>query len=316
MERQLYNLESNFNLEYLVLPFNSFEHDELEKKLKCDDGKYGVRVWGKTILVDYEYYHYCHRFNIPFSLIDVPVQSLSEAVVWVCRNQLTRKCLPKEMKKYLIGRQSMAECENNLLQLHKMKDSAPLRSSFIMKYAENKTLKVFVRERIAREHDVGPMTVKKYENYATALDSMRHDICLRFVQEHLAGRLKMSIENIENISTLPMEEMCRECQRWLSEPIRVKLSGKRMNVEDLQKTPLPIISIKNMPKYDPDAEIASLALTIPSWQSSIDRVKNTMNIRETTQEARLRLIGKLIELNTTVYRMIRFLKEGSLDERL
>ena len=209
MERQLYNLEINFDLEYLVLPFNSFEHDELEKKLKCNDGKFGVRVWGKTILVDYEYYHYCHRFNIPFTLIDVPLQSLPEAIVWVCRNQLTRKYLPKEMKKYLIGRQCIAECENNFLQLHKMKDSAPQRSSFIMKYAENKTSKVFVRERIAREHDIVPMTVKKYENYAQALDSMRQDICLRFVQEHLAGRLKMSIEKIESISILPFEDMCR-----------------------------------------------------------------------------------------------------------
>ncbi len=314
MERQLYDLESNFNLEYLVLPLNSIEHDELEKKLKCCDDKSGVRVWGKTILVDYEYYYHCHRFNIPFSLTDVPLQSLSEAIVWVCRNQLTRKYLPKEMKKYLIGRQSMAECENNFLQLHKMKDSASLRSSFIMKYAENKTSKVFVRERIAREYDIGPMTVRKYENYANALDSMRHDICLQFVQEHLAGRLKMSIENIETLSLLPFEDMCKECKKWLS--VRVKLLGKRMNVKDFQDTPLPSVSIKNIPTYDPDAEIASLTLTIPSWQSSIDRVKNATNIRETTQEARVRLIGTLIELNTTVYRMIRFLKEGPPDDRL
>ena len=84
-----------------------------------------------------------------------------------------------------------------------------------------------------------------------------------------------------------------------------------MNVDDLKETPLPAVSIKSMPMYDPDAEIASLALTIPSWQSSIERVKNTMHIGETTQEARVRLIERLIELNTTVYRMIRFLKEGS-----
>lgn len=40
---------------------------------------------------------------------------------------------------------------------------------------------------------------------------------------------------------------------------------------------VPKISVKDMPSYDPDAEIASLTLTIPAWVSSIRRVNQSVN---------------------------------------
>lgn len=318
MDNQVYLLDKDYNLECLCLPLDSVEFGELKEKIESNDSTLGVRVWGKTILVDYEYYYYCHRFNIPFRLVNIPLRSYEEATAWVCNNQLLRKALPKEMRKYLIGKRSFAEQKINLLQFFKLDNCTDLQSAFISEYAENNTSKTIVRERIAKEYNIGIATVKKYEDYSKALDSMRCDICLGFVNEHLAGRLRMSIENIENLSSLSFEEMCNECRRWLSKSINIKLRGKRERVSvSLQKTDtVPAVSIKTMPAYDPDAEIASLALTIPSWQSSIDRVKNAVNIQETSSEARCRLIDALIELNTTVYRMIHFMKARSSDERI
>lgn len=318
MEQQLYELNSDLNLECLVLPLNSFEQSEIENRINCNDNTLGVRVWGKTILVDYEYYYHCHMYRIPFSLIQVSIKCHADATAWVCKNQLSRKALPKEMRKYLIGKLSMAEWENNLSHFYKLEECNDLATAFVKKCAENNTSKTFVRERIAKEYRLAVATVKKYEDYAKALDLMRRDICLGFVNAHLEGRLRMSIENIESLSSLPFEEMCRECRRWLTEPEEVKLWGKKKKTTECSQDTeaLPAVSIKNMPSYDPDAEISSLALTTPSWQSSIDRVKSVVKIKETSWEARHRLIDALIELNTTVYRMIRFLKEGSSDERL
>ena len=37
------------------------------------------------------------------------------------------------------------------------------------------------------------------------------------------------------------------------------------------------ISVKDVPAFDPDAEIVGLALTIPSWLSSLERVRKAMN---------------------------------------
>lgn len=40
-------------------------------------------------------------------------------------------------------------------------------------------------------------------------------------------------------------------------------------------------AIKTMPAYDPDAEVAGLTLTIPSWMSSIDRTKSMAHLEAT-----------------------------------
>ena len=69
------------------------------------------------------------------------------------------------------------------------------------------------------------------------------------------------------------------------------------------------ISIKDMPAYDPDAEIVSLSLTIPSWRSSIFRVRDVSNMRKTSGEARLILKNELIRLKSATDKLLYVLRE-------
>jgi hypothetical protein len=68
-------------------------------------------------------------------------------------------------------------------------------------------------------------------------------------------------------------------------------------------------SVKDMPAYDPDAEIYSLALTIPSWVGSIDRVRSATHFDEISEAARCGLEAELDNLQTIVNSMISTLKE-------
>ena len=81
MDLQLYTLNRNPVLEVLVIPLNQAERDEMLGNAKRQDGSTGVRVWNTTILVAYASYAYCHRCNIPFSLINIPIRSEAEAVI-------------------------------------------------------------------------------------------------------------------------------------------------------------------------------------------------------------------------------------------
>lgn len=318
-ERQLYKLKTDPDLRRLVAPLDPVEYKEMEENIKCYGGIKGVMVWENIILVDYEYYNYCHNHNIPFCLINLSLRSEVEAVTWVCKNQLNRKFLPEEMKKYLIGKRSQADRENNLQQFKKVENNTDLQTLFLLKYSKSNISKTVVREKIGKEYNLAYITVKKYEDYAKALDII-YRFCPEFVNEHLTGKLKMSIEKVGMLSSLSAVAMNRECRRWLSESVKVKLGRKKGKAPWSSEKNLinvsPIISIKDMPSYDPDSEIISLALTIPSWQSSINRVKEVINIKKTSQESRVRLIQSLIDLNTTAYKLIRFLKEGSLNDGL
>ncbi len=69
------------------------------------------------------------------------------------------------------------------------------------------------------------------------------------------------------------------------------------------------LPIKDTPKYDPDAEILSLTLTIPSWISSMERACAMTDFAQTTESARYNLLWKLISLNAEITVVQRILRE-------
>ena len=219
--------------------------------------------------------------------------------------------------KYLIGRLSLAEREYNLLHFQKLGGSVGQQVLSLMKLAHYNSLKTVVRERIGREYHLVYMTVRKYETYAAALDKMR-ELCPGFVTEHLAGRLRMSIERIESLASLPAQELYTACQRWLQEPDEVKpgrRSGSGPGIpQDKKKDPRSAVSVKDMPVYDPDAEIISLVFTIPSWRSTIRRLQEIIDVDAASREARLRLIEALLLLEVSAAKLIDVLKEEPDEE--
>ena len=68
-------------------------------------------------------------------------------------------------------------------------------------------------------------------------------------------------------------------------------------------------TIKDMPAFDPDAEINSLALTIPSWVRSINRTRSTVKFSLLTSGGRDRLEQELYRLQEAAEMMARALKE-------
>ena len=64
-----------------------------------------------------------------------------------------------------------------------------------------------------------------------------------------------------------------------------------------------------MPAFDPDAEISSLTLTIPSWSSSIERTRNNADLSIVSPKARNNLILALGRLQNTVDEMLSAIKE-------
>lgn len=73
----------------------------------------------------------------------------------------------------------------------------------------------------------------------------------------------------------------------------------------------PTPAIKTMPSYDPDAEVASLTLTIPSWISSIDRAQSNADLKLVSKTARMRLEEALRQLANKAFEMLEAVREDS-----
>ena len=80
---------------------------------------------------------------------------------------------------------------------------------------------------------------------------------------------------------------------------------RAMLEENRKKEAIPIIApptgtIKDMPAYDPDGEVCSLALTIPSWIGSINRTQSVSDFTKVSESAGAKLIYELDRLVYTI----------------
>jgi len=158
-------------------------------------------------------------------------------------------------------------------------------------------------------------TIQKYGAYAKAVDTLgKKDPALP--PKLLSGAVKMSHENLVHLSKLPAREV-----KKLSKQLRdgtggfVSYSDSRKGMEESGISPdvlqvKNIGAIKEMPTFDPDAEISGLALTIPSWVSSLERVKKATDFQFTTKPARRKLENALLQLRRAIDEMVTDIREA------
>ncbi len=72
--------------------------------------------------------------------------------------------------------------------------------------------------------------------------------------------------------------------------------------------------IKQMPEYDPDAELSSLNLTIPMWIRSMKRSVSIINFKEASTNARKKLSDTLTDLKDAADELEEKLKENTYEQ--
>lgn len=128
----------------------------------------------------------------------------------------------------------------------------------------------------------------------------------KLVPKILSGQYKIAHKHVMEMAELPAQDLRRinrKIERNPAEFMQYKatrpvVQGGRFETApgDSQAAP----SVKDMPEFDPDAEISSLTLTIPSWQSSIERTKNTADLTSVSPQAKGNLVRALNELSNTI----------------
>lgn len=157
------------------------------------------------------------------------------------------------------------------------------------------------KKRFAEEYHLDRGSITRYSIYAQAIDyiaSVNHEMTDRI----LMGEMKTSMEAVMACYGKSEDEVTK----LLTAPRRSMSAKRPVSVAEKM---VKESTIKDMPVFDPDAEINSLALTIPSWVSSIDRTRTTANYSLLTQKGRDQLEVELYKLEKEIQTMLRALKE-------
>lgn len=102
----------------------------------------------------------------------------------------------------------------------------------------------------------------------------------------MLGKIKLSIQRVIEISLFP----ATDAQKILDDLKMLKQAEAHRYYRELKTAKsLRQKTIKDMPDYDPDAEVSSLTLTLPSWRATLLRVIKALETNPVTPAARRKL---------------------------
>lgn len=294
----------------LIRPLSPKEYEQLEANIVADGCRDPIVTWNGYIIDGHNRYEICRRHNIEFEVKEMQFDSRDDVIVWICSNQLGRRNITEETRKYLIGMQYETEKvinrKRNAQGRNQYTEASNPQSSEQPLFTGIRTA-----QRIAEENHIANGTVQKYGIYARALESIEAK-CPELVPKILSGRYKVSHANVCELAKRTPDELKRisnKMNRTKTQFIKYSNSRTAIKGSTVETIPPPhdsssIGNIKEMPVYDPDAEIKRLTLTIPSWTDSIKRTRSVINIMLASDGAKDNLMQELFLLEDEIKYML------------
>ena len=127
-----------------------------------------IITWNGYIVDGHTRYQILRKYPfIPFEVIEKEFSSRYEALVWICKNQLGRRNLTPEQKKFLIGKQ--AKAEKQIKSFHGNQYTLASESGLVQN--EPDRTKHGSRSKVAAEHGTSESYVYRAEQFARGVEA-------------------------------------------------------------------------------------------------------------------------------------------------
>ena len=307
----------------LIRPLSEAEYRQLEANLISDGCRDPIITWKGFIIDGHNRYEICRKNRLSFKTQEMHFDTREEVIAWICANQLGRRNISEETRKYLIGvqyesekivnqKKNAAGLNQHSVDLERLKasDDEAYRKALTMQTNAGHT----TAGRIAADNHVSHGTVQKYGAYSRALDTIKEK-CPELFPKLLSGRYKISHQNLIDLSKLSAAEIRKVVRKFDG---TAQFTPYKSTRTELQKAtakrstgqhPARAPSVKDIPQYDPDAEVTSLTLTIPTWISSMNRVENVTNFSSISDGAKQKTIEALKNLYKKALELLAIMED-------
>lgn len=315
---QTLNIDKNFK--NLIRPLQKKEFLQLEANLLADGCRDPIITWNGFIIDGHNRYELCMRHRISFAVVEMEFDCRESVIAWICANQLGRRNITEKTRKFLIGMQyeseKLAHSLKNARGINQYSEPGELPCAISESSEETKPSFSghVTAQRIAQENQISGGTVLKYAVYTRALETIGQK-APEMVPKILSGRYKISHKNVVELSGLTSDKIKKVGRRMdRSQQPFVQYNRTRQEIQYTKgQTGLPespsTPSVKDMPAFDPDAEITALTLTIPSWVSSIKRTQANTDFDRVSDYAKDKLADTLIVLQHAISKILSEIKE-------
>ena len=298
----------------LIPPLNKAEYTELEKSLIKEGCREPLITWNGYLIDGHNRYEICTRLNIKYKVANMPFESEEDAISWICSNQLGRRSISEETRKYLIGKRYEAEKIIGVRRSNRgINQYTPEKKRPVGRPASN-DYRHRTADKLGKEYHVSHGTIKNYGSFSRVIDRIG-ERAPALATQILAGKVKISQKGLTELVEMNDSEMDAVTSSISERGEYVPYNNTRREIHELtKKTETQVApSVKDMPAYDPDAEAVGLTLTIPTWASSIERIDGIMDKTKLSKKARKKLIEALQMLKMKINEMLSELGENEND---
>lgn len=307
-----------------IPPLTSEELDQLEKNI-ISDGKVinPIIVWKGLIVDGHNRYAILQKHpDIPYTVHEKTFADRYEVIIWICKNQLGRRNLTPEQKKYLIGKQYEAETQARGFQGNQY----TVLVNDTMRHSPKNELTC---ERIANEAGVGRTYVVKAKQYAKGVDAAEEAVP-GTRQKVLSGEVKPTAAEIASVARAPPEDRPALVEK-ICAPKGTKKSGskstsKSKNVEKSTastipdvlcevQAELPVIEMPPEPSTAPKQNQTALQ-TIRSLSEKMESVEQVADAEGMLSEVASAADSMIYRLDVCFEHYPEFLKNQKIRQKV
>ena len=183
-----------------IPPLTDDEFQQLEENILADGVIISpIVVWEGVVIDGHNRFRIVEKHpHISFTTCERQFENRYEALAWICKNQLGRRNLTFQQKKYLIGKQYDSEkaAHGGDRKSEEVKSSGQ-KAHLI---ADKKTA-----ERIAEENGINEKTVRRAAQYSRAVD-LADEVEPGIRKEILSGAIKATDKEITALASADPEE--------------------------------------------------------------------------------------------------------------
>lgn len=299
----------------LFLPPDGSKQDLIRENIRLGIPPAPFPVW-HGILMDriYEYQEYSDAgFNIKTQSFSF--RSKTVMLASIC--QLLATDIPEmtQYKAYLIGKQY--KYYKTAYDNGEIESSGEHISYAALKKKYSKDIHPSTVDMVDI-YGIASATIHDYARYASYIDELR-DRCADLVISILSGRITISKKAVSQLCKMSEEDFKKSLKIIEREKANKILATMLPGCTPVKIDESPhldnkiIPEIKQMPEYDPDEYVSSLALTIPSWSDTIRRVRERSNMEDVSPAAAKKLMFQLGILERNIH-IIRTELEGITED--
>ena len=191
------NLKIDPEFQSQIPPLTDDEFKQLEENI-LKEGKLisPLIVWGNTLVDGHNRYAILQKHpEIYFSTMPLPFESREEVLAWICKNQLGRRNLSPEQKRYLLGKQY--EAERKAAKIFRGNQYTLAKKSGGT-HDDNHHSGKKTCDRIAEENGVSRASVLRASHYTRGID-IADNLSPGIKQKVFSGEVKFTNEEMSKL---------------------------------------------------------------------------------------------------------------------